>query len=269
MKLNKINIDKPIIVVGDVHGYYNTVVSFIKNNNISNFILLFAGDTGCGFSSKNSLQVQLQKLDKICVKNNINVLMLRGNHDDPSYFNTDEPFEFGNIKCIPDYTLINNEVLCIGGATSIDRSFRKRSYEHNKEKYLKYHHDASKLDENVFKSYWENEQPIYDDEAMTQLKNENILVKHIVSHTCPKFCIPYTKDGIINWLSHDLTLSKDCDNERNIMTQIYDNIDKSNLKTWTYGHFHFHDEMWVDNVKFTVLSGILRVNDYVDTLELK
>lgn len=121
MKLNKINIDKPIIVVGDVHGYYNTVVSFIKNNNISNFILLFAGDTGCGFSSKNSLQVQLQKLDKICVKNNINVLMLRGNHDDPSYFNTDEPFEFGNIKCIPDYTLINNEVLCIGGATSIDR----------------------------------------------------------------------------------------------------------------------------------------------------
>lgn len=97
MKLNKINIDKPIIVVGDVHGYYNTVVSFIKNNNISNFILLFAGDTGCGFSSKNSLQVQLQKLDKICVKNNINVLMLRGNHDDPSYFNTDEPFEFSNL----------------------------------------------------------------------------------------------------------------------------------------------------------------------------
>ena len=30
MKLNKIYIDKPIIVVGDVHGYYNTVVSFIK-----------------------------------------------------------------------------------------------------------------------------------------------------------------------------------------------------------------------------------------------
>ena len=56
------------------------------------------------------------------------IVMVRGNHDDPSYFNK-EKIKHERCRTIPDYSIIQacgHNILCIGGAVSIDRNYRKK-----------------------------------------------------------------------------------------------------------------------------------------------
>lgn len=77
-----------------------------------------------------------KKLQKRLASNNCWLVMLRGNHDNPAYFNT-IPIKHRRFLTISDYSVIqacNHNILCVGGAVSVDRSYRKSS--------LKYHHDS-------------------------------------------------------------------------------------------------------------------------------
>jgi hypothetical protein len=52
--------------------------------------------------------------------------MIRGNHDDPYYFNN-KVFSYSNVELLEDYTILtvgNDNILCVGGAISIDRLYR-------------------------------------------------------------------------------------------------------------------------------------------------
>ena len=63
---------------------------------------------------------------RLCKANNW-VVFVRGNHDDPSYFN-EEKVNYERFRCVPDYSVINvcgRNVLCVGGAVSIDRKYRR------------------------------------------------------------------------------------------------------------------------------------------------
>lgn len=236
----KFNNIKKIYAFGDLHGNFNDIPYIIKNENIRDSILIFCGDIAMGFCKKEYYKQIFNKITKTLSTYNDIVLFIRGNHDDPDSFNNNEYNRFKYIKLLKDYTIVSindkYNILCIGGATSIDRTHRKER-DKKFEILCKAQHDIS-LESYIPKTYWENESPIYDECYIDSIKNINI--DYVMTHTCPDFCYPNNKEGLKYWVMRDKELIDDLENERKTMTKIYDRLIKNNHKiiTWCYGHFH-------------------------------
>ena len=115
------------IFLGDIHGDYDVIRKFIKNYDITNANIIQLGDFGVGFGTFTENKKQLDYYNKIFVKRNVHIWVVRGNHDNKLYFNNDL-FKCSNIHLMPDYSvqkLNNQNILFIGGGISIDRTFRK------------------------------------------------------------------------------------------------------------------------------------------------
>lgn len=273
MKVNKLNIEcNSIYAVGDIHGVFNSVVSMMKRYNITNSIVICCGDCGLGFNSVDGTKTLLNKLNKECKQRNVHIVMFRGNHDDPSFFNN--PFIGSEyIHPVPDYTVLNDSILLVGGATSIDRVYRMQLKEQAVKKYMLYHpgktEDEAKL--NTTNYYWPDEAPVFDAEALNDIAEQHISIKHVCTHTCPSFCDPQSKDGIKEWGKYDSELFSVIDNERNVMDSILNELKQQGqpIDTWTYGHYHRHHSDVIDGIKFTMLDAVLSDGDYPDWIEIK
>lgn len=254
------NIDKPnICFVGDIHGEFNSLQGLMKKTNFKDTAYIVCGDIGFGFNKKEYYSKIFNKLSKTASELNCEFIFIRGNHDDKKYFDK----RLINRKCfktIPDYSVIQTplyNVLCIGGAISIDRTYRKLVLKENALKYSIYHgctpNEAEKLCQQV---YWDDEPCYYDEDKLSQLKLNNINIDIVCTHTCPSFTKPFGKENIGYWLSKDENLERDIDNEREVMDKVYNKLktDGHTLDMWFYGHFHYHNVQFVDKTKFVMLD---------------
>lgn len=277
--LDIINIEnKPFYCLGDIHGEYNVLERYIEQHDLNNCIIAICGDIGLGFLKKDFYINYFNKLNIDLLKRNIDLILIRGNHDDKSYFDN-KIIWLSNIKAVEDYTVIHlNDtdfnVLCVGGAISIDRTYRIKNYERrcssSKLFYNEYadytEEEINKLiKETVLPSYWEDEPPIYDENKLNELKDNTIEISHVLTHTCPKFCFPISKEGIKEWLTYDRKLEKDIDDEREVMSMIYQKLIEDNhpLKGWTYGHYHTHVSEEIKGIAFTTLTNSDYRFDYI------
>ncbi len=116
-----------IIACGDIHGEFETLVYEIGRHQITDSIVIVAGDCGFGFSRPTYYDdLYTKKMHKKLEKANVLLLMVRGNHDDPVFFEK-ELIDYPYMKALPDYTIVHTQshnVLCVGGAVSVDRNFR-------------------------------------------------------------------------------------------------------------------------------------------------
>lgn len=266
-KLNK----RPVYITGDIHGNFDIIVHKVKTLNISNAIIIVAGDCGLGFEKEESQKRTLKSINDKLKKMDVVLFLVRGNHDCPQYFDGNK-INFPYVKAIPDYSIIQiysendidfkgepvNEILCVGGAISIDRRSRMLRYRINVSNYLLFHPTmlADEIEKNILPGYWEDEPPVYDKKKLDLIKKQGYKINHVITHTAPSFCEPQTKIGIENFLLSDNTLESDIDKERKIMDDIYNHLikDKHPLQTWTYGHFHKHCCEYHNNIKFTLLN---------------
>ena len=267
----RINIDlESIYAVGDIHGCFNTLVGMIKNYNIRDSIIICCGDCGLGFNEPEGDKQLMSKLDKTCREHNLRVIMVRGNHDDPKFFENGL-VNTKYIMAVPDYTVVNSNILCVGGATSIDRTNRLASKELNIRHYMKYHPGCTiqEAKDETRNSYWENEAPVYKEDEFKSIKDDGLTVNHVITHTCPSFCEPLSKDGIEYWLDRDPGLDEVINNERVVMDQIYNKLleDGHDIKSWTYGHYHKHWSQVIDGVRFTMLD--CDRNGKIDWIEIR
>lgn len=271
------NIDKPnICFVGDIHGEFNSLQGLMKKTNFKDTAYIVCGDIGFGFNKKEYYSKIFNKLSKTASELNCEFIFIRGNHDSKKYFDK----RLINRKCfktIPDYSVIQTplyNVLCIGGAISIDRTYRQLVLKENALKYSIYHgctpNEAEKLCQQV---YWEDEPCYYDEEKLSQLKLNNINIDIVCTHTCPSFTKPFGKENIGYWLSKDENLERDIDNEREVMDKVYNKLktDGHTLDMWFYGHFHYHNVQFVDKTKFVMLdmcrNGNCDIYDVFNTKE--
>lgn len=247
------NIDY-IIAIGDIHGDFSTMIYSLRKFTSS--LIIVCGDCGFGFNKLQHYLDALKKLNKECYERNNIICFIRGNHDDPIYF-SDRLINFSNMMTIPDYSIITNKkdnILCVGGAISIDRKWRIE-----KEIIANLHKDANS--KNRKKLYWENEQIIYDENILNEIVNEKININIIATHSAPHVCPPYNKNGIQAWMSIDSKLEKDLEEERNNLDKLLAFSKKNfNVKKWVYGHFHeLNDASYknvFDGIEFRMIRNI-------------
>lgn len=230
-------VDK-IIVCGDIHGEYNNIVNKIcMRYEITNALIIFAGDGGFGFNKPRYYDnVYAKNKNRLEASNNY-LMFVRGNHDNPHYFN-DEYVKHPRFMTVPDYSVItclDKQILCVGGAISIDRVCRMNT-----------------LKPNV---YWDDEAPVFDVDKLN-LITESFNITSVITHTAPSFCEFISKDGLKDFAEGDSKLLDDCAKERQTMDDILSYLKEHNhnVSEWCYGHFHSSWSSEIDSVKFTMLG---------------
>lgn len=235
--------NNPFLIVGDVHGLFEDFCYFItKRKNISDVNVVVCGDFGVGFYKPNYYTTLFKKLNKKLKNSNVHIYAFRGNHDDPLYYSNKELQDtilngVNYIHLVDDYDFIKSDthnILCIGGARSIDKTNRW------KWDYI--------TQTKVADGWWEGEMVNDIPDGFDKFVVENnLVIDTICTHSSPDFCMPLTKEGLLYWSKYDDTLIEECDKERKLLTSIYERLkDKHNIKYWFYGHFH-HTYILIDN----------------------
>lgn len=247
--------------VGDIHGEFKSIGNWVKRNELHDCNLIFCGDFGLGFSSVQHEKSQLKKSNQICSDNNVMCYIIRGNHDDPSYYNNDEEkLNMSNIKPIHDYTIIKTQkfnILCIGGAISVDRANRIASYRHEVlELITKRHYTSEKAYSKAKLYWWEDEKFIYKQDIIDEIKKSNINIDIVATHNAPHFCQPTTNEKANGWFIVDRELEKDLYFERNDFTKLYNQLKNNGneIAYWFYGHYHMHNYEIIEGTRFVGLD---------------
>ena len=210
---------KAVVVSGDIHGDFNQLVyKLCVQYSMTDTLLIVAGDCGFGFEKKDYYYSMAKRNDKRMSAANNWIVFVRGNHDNPEYFDG-KVFHRKRFIAVPDYSVIQaagHTILCVGGAISVDRSWRKERWTqitaHN-------HHLVS--DEPLARNiYWRDENPVYNEELL------------------------------------DAMLLEDVTDERATIDKIYNKLyaDNHPMTHWCYGHFHQSWHSSIDGVLFLMLD---------------
>jgi predicted phosphodiesterase len=235
-----------LMYLSDIHGNFNIINQYLKRFDITNANIIQIGDFGVGFHHLPKEKRALEYVNNELVKRNVYLYAIRGNHDRPDYFDND-PFGFSNIKLVKDYTVLNlsgKNILCIGGAISIDRSVRYTKAQIEGDFEIKGN-----------EQWWVDETFNYKDELLRDLRNIDILV----THTSPDYCWPDNSNGfapIVNdFASIDKNLKTELLEERRNMTLAFQTIKMNNdIEYAYYGHFHANHVTEIYGTKHRVLG---------------
>lgn len=220
-----------ILFLGDIHGNFNYIAHEIKRKKITNCTIIQVGDFGIGFTTpKNDLKI-LEAFNLFLKEHNIVMYAIRGNHDNPKFFQGD--YIFDNLKLITDYTVLeieDHKILCVGGAVSVDRVPRLNEMQ----KAARY---VSKKEQ-----FWFDEKFVFEEDKVKDLKEVDI----VVTHTAPEWCVPDNRNGfgafVEGFAYYDNKLLEDLAFERAEVTKMFKLLNQNNnIKYHFYGHFHRHD----------------------------
>lgn len=220
----------PIYLWGDTHGNWDFLINYIEKKSITNVIFLQVGDLGVGF--KHNDFDRFNEINEILAKNNCFLYSIRGNHDDPFYFSESFVDNWSNVVLVPDYTVINSNnknILCIGGALSIDRIPRQ----------IKGRQQG--------KTFWfRKEQFVYKPKVIEHIY-ENHTIDVVITHSAPKSFYPhhpknpeYIPNIVKDFAMEDKKLISDITKEREEFEKLWNQLNSLETppKLWAYGHFH-------------------------------
>jgi predicted phosphodiesterase len=239
-----------ILFLGDLHGSFNIFHQYVKIYGIKDTHIIQVGDFGVGFKSIEKEKRMLEDYNPLLKKNNVHIWAIRGNHDYKPHFDND-PFQLSNIHLIPDYTVLeicDKQILCIGGAVSVDRTWR----------YTKLQKAGIFENQTLGKeSWWPDELFVLDKDKLSEMRNIDILV----THTAPHFCEPDNTfgfgpfvEGIIQETG-DNELKTDLNLERQQVTDALSILKmNNNITHHYYGHFHKSDTLDFNGTKHRLLN---------------
>ena len=249
---------KSVVVCGDIHGDFNLLVNKVcAQYQMKDTLVIIAGDCGFGFERKGYYENIVKRNAKRVNESNNWFVFIRGNHDNPAYFDG-KVFCHKRFIAIPDYSVVKangHTILCIGGAISIDRQSRIEAWKHNQRKVQRYNH-CSTIDELLSPNYyWQDEAPFFNEQLLYEIISMQ-KVDTVVTHTAPSFCELQNKNGLQQWAIGDDSLLTDVQMERETMDAIYENLNTRcyTLERWYYGHFHQSWLSSIDGVLFKMLD---------------
>ena len=119
-----------------------------------------------GFEKKEYYEQIVRRNAKRMNQDNNWIVFVRGNHDNPAYFDG-AMLNFKRFVAVPPiipfYKFVIIPSLCVGGAISIDRIYRINEWNRNK---YRVHSNESQENDISRNLYWQNEVPVYDPNKM-------------------------------------------------------------------------------------------------------
>ncbi len=220
-----------LLLLGDTHGEWSSLLHLFDRISLRDATILHVGDVGVGFRQNPDAELKsLSVIDSELSNRGIVIYAIRGNHDDPSYFNGDHLYD--NLKLLPDYSTLNindERFLFVGGAISIDRVQRIPD-----------------------RSWWNGEELVYDEDRISQCDV-------LITHTAPTWVGPQDKNGIQWFIDRDPTLWEELRSERE---QVDSLLTKCGAKRHYCGHFHCRASMPKDGIVSRILN-ISELHEYV------
>ena len=241
-----------VVVSGDIHGAFREIVNKVAcQYNIQNALVIIAGDCGFGFEREGYYENIYQRCSKHLKKNNLYIAFVRGNHDNPAYFN-ERIINKDRWRTIPDYSVIKaagKTVLCMGGAVSVDRQYRIDAKPFSS---ALHYHGRPELRPGC---YWPSEPIVYESERLDEISRQH-MCDTVVTHTAPSWCKKANHDGLLNLAKNDPTLLDDVDRERHEVDKIYEHLKAAGhpMHNWIYGHFHNSWHADIDGTMFSMLD---------------
>lgn len=245
---------KTVVVSGDIHGDFNVLVNKVcVQYQMRDTLVIVAGDCGFGFERKGYYDAMVRKNAKRMNECNNWIVFVRGNHDNPAYFDG-EAFSYERFRALPDYSVLGacgHSILCVGGAVSIDRNYRKNVWD----QYIRRQKGHVEYGPFARNNYWSNEMPVFDSDALDTI-NEAFSIDIVVSHTAPSFCELNNKNGLDEYSIYDSALLDDVAKERVTMDEILTMLRRGGhpLSHWFYGHFHQSWRSENEGVDFRMLD---------------
>jgi hypothetical protein len=240
---------KSIVVSGDIHGDFTQLVyKCCVQYSMTDTLIIVAGDCGFGFEKPDYYDNIYKRCRERLSKSNNWLLFVRGNHDNPAYFNL-APIKHQRWMTLPDYSVVkacSHTVLCVGGATSIDRTYRMNS---------KYFHFQKPSEPFVPNVYWLDERAIFD-QAKLDAVSGVCAVDTVITHTSPSFCELCSRQSLQSFAVRDEDLMDVVKRERNVMDGIFAYLLSKNhpLRYWYYGHFHQSWHRVIEGVQYNMLD---------------
>ncbi|MBS1507021.1 MAG: metallophosphoesterase [Bacteroidetes bacterium] len=221
--------------IGDVHGELEHLADKLAFKNIRDSQLVQVGDFGFGFfGSKEREDQSIKTLNKTLTASNNLLYVIRGNHDDPSYFEKWQ--KIGNIRIVPDYSVLElngYSVLLIGGAISIDRTSRV-----------------------LGKSYWKEEEFVFDQDRLESVMKDLKKLDIVVTHNAPLEFWPFEFNNLVRaYARRDENLLTDLNDEREKHSKLLKRVTSRLTPThWYYGHFHTIEDNQYNEIKYFALG---------------
>jgi len=227
--------------IGDIHAELEQLARKLTEKNIRDSHLVQVGDFGFGFFGDREKAV-IESLNAALKAGNNLLYVIRGNHDNPSYFA--EEREIGNIRIIPDYSVLElggYSILLVGGAISVDRTSRVLGTNYWKEE--KFVLDLSKLES-----------------ALRYVKTINI----VVTHTAPSEFWPFElNNSVRSYARRDKNLLLDLSHERAQHSKLLKYVTSSfSPSHWYYGHFHASEMNRYESLTYFAL-GELEIRQHI------
>lgn len=210
-------------ICGDIHGEIKRLIHDATHRlKIKCADILVVGDFGAGFGRPNSMNIRYREIRSVLKANDICLYTIRGNHDDPAFFDGQHDYE--RLHFLPDHKIV---VLCgkriypIGGAVSTDIDLMdpltRKSRRTINESLIK--HGSSK------RVWWQNEAPVQITERLPESADI------IVSHEAPLSFAPM--------LERDKHVGESTWQQVVESRQYLNNVLKTvKAPLWFYGHYH-------------------------------
>ena len=113
--------ERQLWICGDIHCELLELVRNAVSRGILCADILVVGDFGAGFGRPKSMDVAYSKVCAALEKNDICIYTIRGNHDNPAFFDGLHDFEW--LHFLPDHRMVElcgKRIYPVGGAVSAD-----------------------------------------------------------------------------------------------------------------------------------------------------
>lgn len=230
------------MVMGDVHGDWDGIIATLDHFEIRNCNIFQLGDFGIGLKLKEHEDLSLTDLNDCLKEFNIHLYVIRGNHDDPKYFDGNYT-KWSHITFVKDYsifTLCDMNILCVGGAISIDR--KEADFINSMGEKTKWKGRIEGFD------YWKDEIFVLKSDILKEMSGIDV----VLTHSAPSSFFPLGT-GVLN--PKDPELYYDVIKERSDLDTMYQILRENNdIKYWCYGHFHKGNIEYIHNTKIVLMN---------------
>ena len=230
--------ERHLWICGDIHGELSNLVwKAVRQLKIRHADILIVGDFGAGFGRPKSMDVAYGRICPELKENDIRLYTIRGNHDDPAFFDGSHDYE--RLRFLPDHRTIElcgKKIYPIGGAVSTDIDLvdplTRKSRRMQNDALIRF--GSSK------RIWWPDETPVQITENLPETADI------VVSHEAP---LSFAPAPLREAHVRDDTWQKVVESRR-YLDFVLRTIKPSQ---WFYGHYHNHYE---GNFQGTLYHGL-------------